>query len=99
MLIASPEYGFSLPGALKNAIDWTISSAELDRKVVAITANVKHPDRGRRGLKALRDTLCAVNAAIVADAPIVHGPTFGAAVVALLEAMAAAVEEQRHIPQ
>src|SRR5437870_1396517 len=29
VLIATPEYGFSLPGALKNGIDWTIGSGEL----------------------------------------------------------------------
>ena len=35
LLIACPEYGHSLPGALKNAIDWVIGSGELERKVVA----------------------------------------------------------------
>jgi len=99
LLIATPEYGYSLPGALKNAIDWTIGSAELDRKIVAITANVNHSERGRRGLKALRDTLGAANARIVADEPIVRGPTFEAEVVAVLKALAAAVEEQRREPR
>ncbi len=59
VLIASPEYGFSLPGALKNGIDWVIGSGELEGKVVAITAAVPGPERGRRGLQALRDTLSA----------------------------------------
>src|SRR5262249_11953064 len=36
VLIASPEYGHSLPGALKNAIDWVICSGGLERQVVAI---------------------------------------------------------------
>ena len=44
VLIASPEYGFSLPGALKNAIDWVIGSGELEGKVVAITAAVPRPN-------------------------------------------------------
>src|SRR5215471_18927692 len=26
VLICSPEYAFGIPGALKNAIDWTVSS-------------------------------------------------------------------------
>src|SRR5438045_405531 len=47
LLIASPEYGHSLPGALKNGIDWVIGSGELERKVVAITAAVPGPERGR----------------------------------------------------
>src|SRR4051812_22785884 len=38
VLIATPEYGHSLPGVLKNAIDWVIGTGELERKVVAITA-------------------------------------------------------------
>lgn len=85
VLIASPEYGFSLPGALKNAIDWVIGSGELERKVVAITASVNHPERGRRGLGALRDTLQAVNATLVGGEPMVRGPSFDSDVAALLQ--------------
>jgi NAD(P)H-dependent FMN reductase len=84
VLIASPEYGFSLPGALKNAIDWVIGSGELERKVVAITASVNHSERGRRGLGALLDTLQAVKATIVGGEPIVRGPTFERDLAALL---------------
>ena len=38
VLIAAPEYAHSLPGALKNGIDWVVGSGELYQKVVAITA-------------------------------------------------------------
>jgi chromate reductase, NAD(P)H dehydrogenase (quinone) len=76
VLIACPEYGFSLPGVLKNAIDWVIGSGELEGKVVAITAAVPGPERGRRGLHALRDTLSAVRASIVGGEPIPLGPDF-----------------------
>ena len=90
VLIACPEYGFSLPGALKNAIDWVIGSGELEGKVVAITAAVPGPARGRRGLKALGDTLSAVRATIVGGDPIPTGPEFdqqvGALVCALIDA-------------
>src|SRR5690349_13061141 len=75
VLIAAPEYGHSLPGVLKNAIDWLIGSGELERKVVAITASVPHSERGRQGLAALRQTLGAVRAVIVSDEPIVRGST------------------------
>jgi NAD(P)H-dependent FMN reductase len=92
ILIACPEYGFSLPGALKNAIDWVIGSGELERKVVAITAAVPGPERGRHGLQALRDTLTAVGATIVGGEPIAIGPDFertvGALVLALVDTVA-----------
>jgi chromate reductase len=90
VLIASPEYGFSLPGALKNGIDWVIGSGELEGKVVAITAAVPGPERGRRGLHALRDTLSAVRAAIVWGEPIPRGPEFAAQIAALVRALIAA---------
>jgi NAD(P)H-dependent FMN reductase len=90
VLIASPEYGFSLPGALKNGIDWVIGSGELEGKVVAITAAVPSPERGRRGLHALRDTLSAVRASIVGGEPIPRGPEFAAQIAALVHALIAA---------
>src|SRR5690349_18308197 len=69
LLIACPEYGHSLPGVLKNGIDWVIGTGELERKVVAITASVAGPERGRMGLSALRQTLGAVSAVIVGGDP------------------------------
>ncbi len=83
-LIASPEYGHSLPGALKNAIDWVIGSGELYGKVVAITASVPSTERGRRGLDALKQTLLAVDATVVGGFPIARGPEFEADTRALL---------------
>jgi chromate reductase, NAD(P)H dehydrogenase (quinone) len=99
VLIASPEYGFSLPGVLKNAIDWVIGSGELEGKVVAITAAVPGPERGRRGLQALRDTLSAVKASIVSGEPIAMGPEFERHVRALVKVLiqAASREEPRSV--
>ena len=88
LLIASPEYGHSLTGVLKNAIDWVIGSGELNRKPVTMTAAVPHPERGRLGLKALRDTLEAVDALIVGDGPTVRGSGFEREVADLLRALA-----------
>jgi NAD(P)H-dependent FMN reductase len=70
VLIACPEYALSLPGSVKNAIDWVVGSGELEGKVVGITAATPGPERGRRGLQALRDTLSAVSATIVGGDPI-----------------------------
>jgi len=96
VLIASPEYGFSLPGALKNAIDWVIGSAELEGKVVAITAAVAGLERGRRGLQALRDTLAAVRATIVGGEPIPVGPTFEDQVAELVRTLIQAAGPATH---
>jgi NAD(P)H-dependent FMN reductase len=87
VLVASPEYGFSLPGALKNGIDWVIGSGELEQKVVAITAAVPAPERGRRGLQALRDTLSAVRATLVGGEPIPLGPEFESQIAALVRTL------------
>jgi len=100
VLIASPEYGFSLPGALKNGIDWVISSGELERKVVAVTAAVAGPGRGRRGLDALRATLTAVRATIVGGEPIPRGPGLESEVAVLVRALVetASLEVLRKMP-
>jgi chromate reductase len=93
VLLASPEYGFSLPGALKNGIDWVIGTGELEQKIVAVTASVPHAERGRRGLAALCDTLRAVSATIVGGEPILRGPTLERDVRALLQALLEALPE------
>jgi chromate reductase, NAD(P)H dehydrogenase (quinone) len=95
LLLASPEYGFSLPGALKNAIDWVIGSGELERKVVGITASVNHAERGRRGLAALENTLSALSATVVGGVPIVRGAEFEDDVRVLLGALIGAAQAAR----
>ncbi|QDK37995.1 NADPH-dependent FMN reductase [Bdellovibrio sp. NC01] len=36
ILISTPEYALGVPGTLKNAIDWTVSSMEFSQKPVAL---------------------------------------------------------------
>src|SRR5882672_8363313 len=36
VLICTPEYAFGVPGALKNVLDWTVSSGNFDKKPVAL---------------------------------------------------------------
>lgn len=95
LLIASPEYGHSLPGSLKNAIDWVIGSGELESKIVAVTASVNHESRGGRGLDALLRTLAAVSARIVGGTAIARGPNERDRVRELVEAIADAVVASR----
>lgn len=54
VLICTPEYAMGVPGTLKNAIDWTVSSCEFSHKPVAlITAS----SRGENGHDSLMKTL------------------------------------------
>jgi len=36
IIISTPEYAFEIPGVLKNALDWLVSSSEIVNKPVAI---------------------------------------------------------------
>lgn len=92
VLIASPEYGHSLPGALKNAVDWVIGTGELYHKVVSITTAVDHRLRGRRGLAALAQTLLAVDAIIPWSEPMVRGEALESQIHDMLRALIAAVD-------
>ncbi|MEI9936016.1 MAG: NADPH-dependent FMN reductase [Pseudomonadota bacterium] len=90
LLIAMPEYGHSLPGSLKNAIDWLIGTGELEGKLVAITSAVAGPLRGKLGLAALRATLGAVSARIAFQEPIARGLSFEEDIAEMLRLLVAA---------
>jgi chromate reductase len=36
LLICSPEYAHGIPGTLKNALDWIVGTAELDKKRIGV---------------------------------------------------------------
>jgi NAD(P)H-dependent FMN reductase len=62
VLICTPEYAFGVPGSLKNALDWTVSSGEFYRKpVVAISASPS-PTGGDKAHASLLLTLMALGA-------------------------------------
>ena len=64
VLICSPEYAGTVPGSLKNLIDWTVGSGELYRKPVAFI-NVAAAGRGSGADATLRTVLGYVDADIV----------------------------------
>ncbi|HXS36186.1 MAG TPA: NAD(P)H-dependent oxidoreductase [Flavipsychrobacter sp.] len=61
ILICTPEYAFGLPGVLKNALDWTVSSGEFVFKPVAV---ITAATGGENAHKSLLLTLTALTADI-----------------------------------
>jgi NAD(P)H-dependent FMN reductase len=61
ILICTPEYAMGVPGTLKNALDWIVSSGEFSGKPVAlITASTS----GVKAHESLLDTLQIIDARI-----------------------------------
>jgi NAD(P)H-dependent FMN reductase len=60
IIISTPEYAFGVPGTLKNALDWTVSSGELNEKpVIAISASPLY-EGGSKAMTSLLLTLGAL---------------------------------------
>jgi len=61
ILICTPEYAFGVPGSLKNALDWTVGTMEMNNKPTAlITASTG----GERGHESMLHTLTALTARV-----------------------------------
>ncbi len=71
VLVSSPEYAHGVPGALKNALDWIVSSGELIEKPTALV--VAGPGGGRFAREGLRRVLEVIGSRVVADATLVLG--------------------------
>lgn len=99
VLIASPEYAHSLPGALKNALDWIVGSGELYGKPVAIVSGSPREDGARYAREALEQTLRAQGAviavsqtvAVATDQAAEPNAGIGHAMSAVLDELRAAV--------
>lgn len=64
VLICTPEYAIGVPGVLKNAIDWTVSSMEFSQKSVAlITAGTS----GKIAHQSLLGTLLIIESKITKE--------------------------------
>jgi chromate reductase len=70
VLFASPEYAHSLPGSLKNALDWLVGSGELYGRRVAVLCGSPRPGGGEKGRAALEQTLRAQGADVVVSATV-----------------------------
>jgi chromate reductase len=68
ILICTPEYAMGVPGTLKNAIDWTVSSCEFSHKPTAlITAS----SLGENGHESLLKTLKIIESKITDQTQLV----------------------------
>jgi len=74
LLFCSPEYAHGVPGSLKNALDWLVSSVEFPFKPVAL---INASPLATHAQASLVDTLGMMNARIVHEAcatiPVARG--------------------------
>lgn len=64
VLICTPEYAYGMPGSLKNAFDWIVSSGEFVDKPVAALSASPYPTGGERAHASLLLTLTALCASV-----------------------------------
>jgi chromate reductase, NAD(P)H dehydrogenase (quinone) len=67
LLISSPEYARGVAGALKNALDWLVSSTEFPGKPVAL---INASPRARDADAHLRLTLTTMSARLIEEASV-----------------------------
>jgi NAD(P)H-dependent FMN reductase len=65
ILISTPEYAHGMPGSLKNALDWLVSSGELSGKPVALFVASTGGEWAR---SSLTQTLEVIEARVIAEA-------------------------------
>lgn len=57
VLFSTPEYAFGVPGVLKNALDWLVSSGELNNKPISAISVSTMQSGGDKALASLMLTL------------------------------------------
>jgi chromate reductase, NAD(P)H dehydrogenase (quinone) len=97
LVIVTPEYNHSMPGGLKNALDWLSRLPEhpLDGKPVAIQTASPGPLGGARAHEQLRQVLAAVNALVLNKPEVIV--TLVAAKVDPHAGVLRDVETRRHV--
>ena len=66
IIFCTPEYAHGIPGALKNALDWIVSSGEFMHKPTAVISASPSPDGGANANAALVQTLRVMMADLTA---------------------------------
>lgn len=60
VVICTPEYAFGVPGTLKNALDWTVATGDLNDKLVSAISASPLNSGGSHALASLLLTLTAL---------------------------------------
>jgi NAD(P)H-dependent FMN reductase len=106
LLICSPEYAHGVPGALKNALDWLVSSPAIVYKPIGL---INASPRSTHAQASLAETLRTMSTVVVPDAcialpisgrdldaaAIVAVPELAASLRSALDALASAASEYR----
>ncbi|MEM5004677.1 NAD(P)H-dependent oxidoreductase [Priestia megaterium] len=64
VIICTPEYARGVPGSLKNALDWVVSSGEFMDKPVAVISASSHSSGGEKARESILLTLEMIEAKI-----------------------------------
>jgi NAD(P)H-dependent FMN reductase len=67
VIVCTPEYAFGVPGVLKNALDWIVSSGELVDKPTAVISASPMMTGGDKANASLVQTLKVMTATITDD--------------------------------
>ncbi|MEO0732517.1 MAG: NAD(P)H-dependent oxidoreductase [Bacteroidota bacterium] len=70
IIFCTPAYLYNLPAVLKNALEWLTTGGEVLAKPVLVFTFTPHPPRGDKARQSLLWSLQALNARIVAEAPL-----------------------------
>jgi NAD(P)H-dependent FMN reductase len=70
VVICTPEYAFGIPGVLKNALDWLVSSGEMNEKPVAAISASPLPTGGNKAHASLMNTLTALGTSVAEGAKL-----------------------------
>jgi len=70
VILATPEYAFNMPAALKSALEWCVASGEFSQKRVIAITSTPHAPRGEKCMQSLLWTLQALDATVLVEVPI-----------------------------
>ena len=98
IVIAAPEYAHGVPGALKNSLDWLVSSDAFAGKPIIL---IHCAPRAFHAQSALRETLATMDGRLIAEAfvtlPLPSRPTTAAEILADADLVGRLVEGWRRL--